>query len=135
MKKILILVMALFFALVGCTSVSSIDCNCKNINSINYIYGKEYKLDYSNITITFEKDKVYGLSGINRYFTSYEIKEDGTISFKPIATTLMAGDPELMDRERKYLNFLKDAYKINIINEEKIQIISKNEVLNFTLKK
>lgn len=135
MKKILILTGVIIFSLISCTTIEKEDNGYKNITNIKTIYGKEFKLDYSNITIVFEENKVYGLAGINRYFTSYDVNKNGTVSFKPIATTLMAGAPELMERERKYLKFLSEAFDIKVLNEEKIQIISKDEVLNFSLNK
>lgn len=134
MKKLLILTGILIFSLISCTTLGKEDNNY-NITNMKTIYGKEFKLDDSNITIVIEENKVYGLAGINRYFTSYDVNKDGTISFKPVATTLMAGPTDLMERERKYLKFLNEAFEIKVLNEEKIQIISKDEVLNFSLNK
>ena len=60
--------------------------------------------------ITFSCDangKVAGIASLNRYFGSFSLKEDGEIIWdKAFGMTRMAGPPELMDQEAKFMQAL-----------------------------
>lgn len=57
-------------------------------------------------TLTFDGDgQVYGTGGVNRLRGTWR-QEDGTLTFGPVVTTLMAGAPEHMERERAVLGLL-----------------------------
>jgi heat shock protein HslJ len=51
--------------------------------------------------IQFDGGRVSGRVGVNRFNGSYTVSAD-TIEFGPVATTRMAGPPELMDLERRF---------------------------------
>lgn len=58
-----------------------------------------------------------GHAGVNRYFGPYTISDDdgaaGSIAFGEVGSTRMAGPPELMQQEDRYLAALRsvDAYR------------------------
>lgn len=61
----------------------------------------------------FEEGAVSGTSGCNSYNGSYEAN-DGSLTFGPLATTLMACTPELMAQETVYFELLGqvDSYEV-----------------------
>ncbi|HEY0187801.1 MAG TPA: META domain-containing protein [Cellulomonas sp.] len=62
--------------------------------------------DRARPSLTFDGDgQVYGTGGVNRLRGTWQ--QDGrTLTFGPVATTLMAGAPEHMERERAVLALL-----------------------------
>jgi heat shock protein HslJ len=60
--------------------------------------------------ITFEADLVYGTMGINR-FTG---RTDRDLIVSPLATTRMAGPPQLMRQEELLLRHLTDVDTIDV---------------------
>ena len=60
--------------------------------------------------ITFSCDenaKVAGVASINRYFGNFNLKDDGDIIWsKAFGMTRMAGPPDLMDQEAKFMQAL-----------------------------
>ena len=54
--------------------------------------------------MTIEADAVYGTSGLNRFKAG-----PPSLPLGPIATTLMAGPPDLMDQEHKLLAQMQEA--------------------------
>lgn len=85
----------------GANSVASV--------SISQANGKEFILsnmyEGMKINITFEKNMVYGFSGVNRYSGVYLIK-DGKITFGEMISTMMAGPEDAMNAERNFLILL-----------------------------
>ena len=77
---------------------------------------KRMKMENEPITliegtkITFscdENGKVAGIASINRYFGSLDLKSDGEIIWrKAFGMTRMAGLPDLMDQETKFMQAL-----------------------------
>ncbi len=60
----------------------------------------------SGVTLTFGVDgSATGNASINRYTGTYTVAEN-TLTFSPLASTKMGGDPDLMDQETAYLNAL-----------------------------
>lgn len=123
MKKIILLFLSIF--IFGCTSNISKNTVANN----QLINAKEYHLDGSDITITFDGDRVYGFSGVNRYFGTYEQKGDN-LKINGLASTLMMGDPKVMEIESGYLNDLSKVDKIKIQNGRLI-LTGKDIILNF----
>lgn len=62
----------------------------------------------ATITALFEDGVVSGISGCNSYSGGYET-DGGSISFGPIATTLMACEGTLLDQEQLYLSLLAES--------------------------
>jgi heat shock protein HslJ len=62
--------------------------------------------DRARPSLTFDGDgQVYGTGGINRLRGTWQ-EDGGTLTFGPVVTTLMAGTPEHMARERAVLDLL-----------------------------
>lgn len=102
--------------------------NKENLKSMKQ---KEFTMKNSNITISFDDEKVYGMSGVNRYFGTYTVDENGNLKFGPIATTMMAADPESMKNEQEFLKFLSNAKKLKIVDKKTIEIISNDKTIIF----
>jgi len=77
--------------------------------------------DTKNTFACDEDGKVAGIASINRYFGSFTLKKDGEIIWgKAFGMTRMAGPPELMEQEAKFMRalpltsriYLKDAQLI-----------------------
>lgn len=85
------------------------------------------------ITLSFEGDKVYGFSGVNRYFGNFKLS--GTkLVINPLASTKMAGDSKAMKAEDEYLKLLNNADKV-VATKEGFKIYTKNDkVLQFVPK-
>ena len=126
MKKTAILLgMALF--IFGCTGFGG---NVKNSNEdISKIYSKEYVLENSKITINFEKDRVYGFSGVNRYFGTFTADKD-QIKIGNLGSTLMMGDIKDMEMESQYLKSLSQVNKI-IIDGNTVTLTDGQVILKF----
>lgn len=70
--------------------------------------------DRSRPTLTFELDgQVYGSGGVNRLRGTWSYA-DGRLTFGPVATTLMAGTPEHLARERAVLDLLTCALTVEV---------------------
>ena len=77
---------------------------------------KQMKINNESISlikdtrITFSCDenaKVAGVASINRYFGNFNLKDDGDIIWsKAFGMTRMAGPPDLMDQEAKFMQAL-----------------------------
>lgn len=48
------------------------------------------------------ESRIFGFSGVNRYFGGYKAKADGSISFDQIGMSMMGGEPEAMELESSY---------------------------------
>jgi putative lipoprotein len=60
-------------------------------------------LDRVRSTITFGADgNVSGAGGVNRFFGGYRVVDDA-LEFGQLASTLMAGPPEAMEQEQRFL--------------------------------
>ena len=87
----------------------------KDIVGIEW-YLKQIKVNKESIPllkdtkITFscdENGKVAGIASINRYFGNFNLREDGEIIWsKAFGMTRMAGPPDLMDLEAKFMQAL-----------------------------
>ena len=88
------------------------------------------KLPEKEITISFDKNKVNGNSGVNNYFGSYEIKNN-SIKIGPVGSTRMAGPENLMKIEFEYLKLLQDSKTIKLNNNLLILTTNDGKVLKF----
>jgi heat shock protein HslJ len=76
------------------------------------IDGKPVDPDAPN-EIRFDDGRISGRIGVNRFNGSYIVSAD-TIEFGPAATTRMAGPPELMDLEDRFLAALQGEHPVRI---------------------
>lgn len=72
-------------------------------------------IDRSRADATFAPDgKVYGRATCNRFTGSWKRTRDGvSISIGPLATTMMACPPALMNQEQKFLGILAGERRLN----------------------
>jgi heat shock protein HslJ len=71
-----------------------------------------------------ENGKVAGVASINRYFGNFSLKEDGEIIWsEAFGMTRMAGPPELMEQEAKFMQALPQTSRI-YLKKEKLLLIS-----------
>ncbi len=79
--------------------------------------GKEFVIvseGYNKKTsIGFQGDRVYGFSGINRYFGNYQIS-GGKFIFSDFGLTQMAGSEEEMTKELQFLDLLRKNKSIKL---------------------
>ena len=64
-------------------------------------------------SIGFQGDRVYGFSGINRYFGNYQIS-GGRFIFSDFGLTQMAGSEEEMTKELQFLDLLRKNKSIKL---------------------
>lgn len=149
MKKILILGIAAL-ALTACTDtkVPFLSSKSGNTNSSSststgifanlkeQLNGREFIIvteGYNSKTsIGFKGDRVYGFSGINRYFGTYQVS-GGKFVFGEFGLTRMAGSENEMTQELKFLDILKNNKSVKLsgdtltlISTEGIELIFKD---------
>jgi len=61
--------------------------------------------------LNMNEGKASGNAGVNTFTGSYEAPEDGTLTFGPLATTMMAGPDAAMQQEQAFLKALADTKK------------------------
>ena len=64
--------------------------------------------------LTLDDGQATGTGGVNRFMTSYEASEDGSISFGAVASTRMAGPDNAMAQETAFLSALESAERFEI---------------------
>ena len=152
MKKLLILGIAAL-ALIACTDtkVPFLSSKSGNTNSSSnasgtsvglfanlkeQLNGREFIIvteGYNSKTsIGFKGDRVYGFSGINRYFGTYQVS-GGKFIFSEFGLTRMAGSEKEMTQELKFLDILKNNKSVKLsgdtltlISTEGIELIFKD---------
>ena len=67
----------------------------------------------SKTSIGFKGDRVYGFSGINRYFGTYQVS-GGKFVFGEFGLTRMAGSESEMTLELKFLDILKNNKSVKL---------------------
>lgn len=117
MKKFIIALLILSsLMLISCSKTNNLDSTLKQINQKTFVMVSPYK--NTEISITFNVDKISGFSGVNRYMGDLEIVNKGKpneyIAFKDIASTKMAGPEENMDMELDFYNNLKASKSIKL---------------------
>lgn len=101
------------------TEISGEKINIPNTNSEKF-----------SITLNFTDKGINGISAVNRYFSSYTVKNNN-ISFGVIASTKMAGPKNMMDMELKYFSTLEKTEKIEMPDSNTLILKSGNEYLKF----
>lgn len=128
MKKIVlfIITMTLF---VGCFGKKE-DVGAKLTGNTYVLQGV---IPESEIDINFDKDKITGTSGVNRYFANY-VLDGNKIFIKDPGSTRMMGPENLMIQEQEYLKNLKESKEIKTTKDGFVIITSAGEKLNFVKK-
>ncbi len=124
MKKIILILILLILTACG--------KSLKDFETKEFILSNLYN-DYK-ITLSFEGEKLYGFSGVNRYFGSFKL-DGNKIEISNLAMTKMAGPPEEMKAEQAYLDLLNKAVKFEILKDNLILYADNNEKLEFVLTK
>ena len=89
--------------------------------------------DTKNTFSCDDNGKVAGIATINRYFGNFRFREDGEIIWnKAFGMTRMAGPPNLMEQEAKFMQALPRTSRI-YIKKQKLVMISTDQstVLEF----
>lgn len=129
-KKLMTLIVA-GTLLVGCSSVEEKKVAVAEKEPQEYHLTNKYQ--NADITISFDEGKVFGFSGVNRYFGGATINGED-IEIGNVASTMMAGPQDKMTAEMEYLQLLNEADKIKM-EENKVIITTKdNQELIFELK-
>ena len=159
MKKLLILGIAAL-ALTACTdtkvpflSSKSNNTNSSSSSSSTGIFanlkeqlnGREFIIvtdGYNKkASIGFQGDRVYGFSGINRYFGDYQVS-GGKLVFGEFGLTRMGGSQDEMTKELQFLDLLKNNKSVKLsggtltlISNEGIELVFKDpKAVNTTTK-
>lgn len=138
MKKIAIL-MTIVISLLGCTNLQEKKQDpSQNVNTVLEVANVGYNLvnifPNQGLTVGFdEAGRIFGYSGLNRFFGKAEIR-DGGIKIDPLASTRMGGAREALIREDQYLSLLKSMTKITMENNQLILTNENGEQLIFERK-
>lgn len=135
MKKILFLV-SILLVIGACTDIETREQReAGQIVSLQQISKKDYVLTNifpnQGLTLGFDTEgRIFGYSGINRFFGKVKIVGD-TFKNEKLATTKMSGPQEAWIRENEYLTMLDSMTKI--VMKKNILILSneKGETLEF----
>lgn len=100
---------------------------------IGNAYTLQGTLPESQIDIAFEKDKISGSSGVNRYFANYTL-DGNKISVQEPGATRMMGPENLMTQEQEYLKKLKDSKEVEVTKDGVTLVTTSGEKLNFVKK-
>lgn len=131
MYKKLMTLIAAGTLLVGCSSVEEKKVAVVEKEPQEYHLTNKYQ--NADITIAFDDGKVFGFSGVNRYFGGAVINgEDLDIS--NVASTMMAGPQDKMAAEMEYLQLLSEADKIKMEDNKVIITTKDNQELIFEAK-
>ena len=139
MKRLLFLFISTLL-LFSCSNVSTTETK-NNISSLentswrltdisgDKIPPKSDNERFGDFTLNIGTDSISGSSGINSFFGSYTVN-NGKITAKGIAGTLMAGPEELMKLEGRYLYVLNNIKSYKITNNT-LKIESDTDTLTF----
>ena len=83
-------------------------------------------------TITFGDDgRVFGTTGCNRYFGSYELASDGALALSQVGSTRMACPPAEMAQEARFLDALNGAERVAVTGDRLVLASSGGPQLTF----
>ncbi|HMN97207.1 MAG TPA: META domain-containing protein [Phycisphaerales bacterium] len=85
-------------------------------------------------TLSFgEDDRFISFAGVNQLSGAADLSklEEGSITFLPGPMTLMAGPPELMELESRFVERLRDVKSVSIEDEELVLSGESGELLRF----
>lgn len=83
-----------------------------------------------NITIA-DDGAASGFAGVNRFSTRLTLGADGAVSFGPAAVTKMAGPPEAMSFEDRYLRLLDSMTGVRASDDRLAFLNGDREILRF----
>ncbi len=65
--------------------------------------------------LAMKAGKATGNGGLNTFSTTYEAKDDGSLKFGQVASTMMAGEPAAMEQEAAFFKALENTrtYEFN----------------------
>lgn len=136
MKKLLISLAIFILLLGGCGDKMSKNktSNVEAVTTLDItpIFGKEFVLENSTPTIVFDKDKISGFAGVNRYFGPYTI-QGNSIKIGDLGSTMMAGDSKSMKIESSFLRDLSTMTEIQV-KGNMIILSSGDSILRFISK-
>lgn len=135
-KKIITMLFATLF-IASCTTAEKLTNNVNDTNITkeenNMIIQEEVKLkkeDLINknfvlstnnkITIGFDNERIFGSTGINRYFAGYKIKDNKLLIDNNMAMTRAAGPRQDMIQEFQFITSLQENEKISFDGEKLI---------------
>lgn len=138
LKKIALAILCIFvFAscINGLKTSTQIAKEEVKILKANEMVGREFIIETEEykakkLTIGFTKDKIFGFSGINRYFSKYKISNNKLI-IDNIGVTKVAGNKEKMVSELKFLSLLRDNKEIKLEGDYLILISNEGLELKF----
>jgi heat shock protein HslJ len=79
------------------------------------------------LAFDLEEARVAGFAGVNRLMGSFSLDEEG-LRFGPLATTLMAGPEDAMQRERRFLDVL-DRVTGYLLEGRSLALVAGDEVV------
>lgn len=101
------------------------------VNDLSQLFGIEWLLfdlcgdevaPDAGVSLVFDKDgRVSGNASVNRY-SGPAAMDDSKVKFGSFITTRMAGHPDDMARESRYLHTLSAAYSIRILGEDELMV-------------
>lgn len=101
----------------------------KDVSKEDYVLVNKFQT--KGLTLGFDSEgRVFGYSGLNRYFGKVVIDGDN-IKIDPLATTRMAGSEEEFITENVYLTLLMSMNKIDLQGDKLILTNEKGETLEF----
>ena len=80
-----------------------------------------------NLVFDLEESRVAGTGGVNRVLGTFALAQ-GELRFGPLATTLMAGPEEMMQRERAYLDALARVTSY-LLEGSSLELLADDEVV------
>ncbi len=91
--------------------------------------GEKIPEDARQVTLEFMEDgHVAGAAPVNRYHGEFIMTDEG-LEVGPLASTMMAGEPEAMDRERAYLAAIGTATSLGLAEGDVLVIAVENQEL------
>ncbi|MEA1901910.1 MAG: META domain-containing protein [Actinomycetota bacterium] len=78
----------------------------------------------STMSLEFVEGRVGGVASINRFMGQF----GDELLFGPLATTMMAGPPQLMEQEGRYLGLLSQADSL-LFGPNELSLIAKEDVI------
>jgi heat shock protein HslJ len=85
---------------------------------------------HGNATIDFtDEGRVFGCASLNRFMGSYEATDD-SVTLGQLAATLMAGPPDVMAQEQRYLAALSGSLRVEL-GESELTLRGLEHVLRF----
>lgn len=131
MKRIIIILSSVAAMFTSCSSSSSLSGEWTVLTIKGE--GVSAAVNAPEMTISADMKSYSGITGLNTISGSLSVR-GGTISFGDGAMTKMAGDPESMDIEMKYLDAIRSASKATV-NESGLTLTDKDGSEVMTLKK